>query len=217
MSLIKINELNTKDTKELFIFVSKKIIESKDQLTKADQAIGDGDHGIGMARGFEAVLTMLESSDFDTLGGLFKAIGKKLLMSIGGAAGAIFGSFFLGAGDNLQYDAIFTSEQLSYMLKDGLLAVLNRGKAQEGDKTMVDALFPAATKSSELINRPLNQALFEVSEAARKGMEATKTMIATVGKAKTLGERSLGHPDPGAISVYLILECMSEFLNNKKE
>ena len=213
MSVIIMDELNLNETKQMFIYVSKRMIESKDQLTKADQAIGDGDHGIGMARGFEAVLKMLETSDFEMLDELFKAIGKKLLMTIGGAAGAIFGSFFMGAGDNLKYKFKFGSQQLDYMLKDGLLAVILRGDAKEGDKTMADALFPAATKSGELINEPLSQALFKVAEKAREGMEATKNMVAKIGKAKTLGERSLGHPDPGAISIYLILKFMYDYVN----
>lgn len=207
------DRINLQETKQMFIHVAERMIESKDELTKADQAIGDGDHGIGMARGFEAVKQTLSTTEFFTLGPLLKNIGMTLLTSVGGAAGAIYGTFFKGAADNLEYKAIFDSSALDNMLKDGLLAVIIRGDAQEGDKTMADALFPAATKSGEMINEPLDISLREVVEAARIGMEKTKDMIAKIGKAKTLGERSLGHADPGAISTYLILKFMNDFVN----
>jgi dihydroxyacetone kinase-like protein len=207
-------QLDLQQIKEMFVFIAKKMIESKDILTNADQAIGDGDHGIGMARGFEAVRQKLIESEFNTLGELLKAIGMSLLSSIGGAAGAIFGTFFKGSAKNLDDYAVLNSESLSMMLLDGLLAVKVRGKAEPGDKTMVDALEPAASKARRLIDQPLDLALAEISEEANKGMEKTKNMIATIGKSKTLGERSLGYPDPGAISISLILKYMSEFVKD---
>lgn len=99
------------------------------------------------------------------------------------------------------------------MLVDGLEAVKERGKAKPGDKTMVDSLAPAAIKSKEMVSAPLAEALKAVAEAARQGMEKTKELVATTGKAKTLGERSLGHPDPGAVSTYLILKFMAEYVS----
>lgn len=99
------------------------------------------------------------------------------------------------------------------MLVDGLQAVKERGKAKPGDKTMVDSLAPAAMKSREMVSAPLAEALKAVAEAARQGMEKTKELVATTGKAKTLGERSLGHPDPGAVSTYLILKFMAEYVS----
>lgn len=206
--------LDMQKTKEMFIFVAKKIIENKDILTKADQVIGDGDHGIGMARGFETVKEKLSQSNFNTLGELLKFIGMNLLTSIGGAAGAIFGTFFRGAAKNLDDCKSLNSQSLSILLSDGLEAVKIRGKAESGDKTMIDALEPAAIEAKQLIKQPLNKALTIISEESRKGMENTKNMVATIGKAKTLGERSLGHPDPGAISISLILKYMLEFVQN---
>ncbi len=208
------DQLNLQETKNMFIFVAEKIIENKEVLTIADQAIGDGDHGIGMARGFEAVKKKLLISDFNTLGELLNAIGTTLLTSIGGAAGAIFGTLFLGAAKNLDNCVILNSQSLSSILLDGLLTVKARGKAELGDKTMVDALEPAATIARQIIEQPLNEALAIISEKARKGMENTKNMIATIGKAKTLGERSIGHLDPGAISISLILKYMLEFVED---
>ena len=208
-------QLTVKEAQEMFIYVSNKIIESKDILTQADKAIGDGDHGIGIARGFEAVGQKLETQSFTSIGELFKSIGMTLMTSIGGAAGAVFGTLFRGAGKNTGDQAELDSQTLTLALQDGLQAVKDRGKAKPGDKTMVDALEPAAVKSAELNAAPLDEALMEISEAARQGMEKTKEMVATLGKAKPLGERSLGHADPGSVSTYLILKFMLEFVSER--
>jgi len=197
----------------MFIYVSQGMVESKDLLTQADKAIGDGDHGVGMARGFEAVRQKLEGGAYTTLDELLKAIGMALLTSVGGAAGAVFGTFFRGGAKRLGGQSVFDSESLSFMLLDGLAAVKERGGATPGDKTVVDALEPAALVSQELASVPLDKSLIAVAEAARDGMEATKDMVANVGKAKPLGERSLGHPDPGAVSTYLILKYMTEYVS----
>jgi dihydroxyacetone kinase-like protein len=206
-------QLTVKETTEMFVYVSNKIMESKDVLTQADKAIGDGDHGIGMARGFEAVGQKLETQSFTSIGEMFKSVGMTLMTSIGGAAGAVFGTFFRGAGKNAGDQSELDSQTLSLTLQDGLKAVKDRGKAKPGDKTMVDALEPAAVKSVELNAAPLDEALSEITEAARQGMEKTKQMVATLGKAKTLGERSLGHADPGSLSTYLIFKYMLEFVS----
>ena len=206
-------QLTVKETKEMFIYVSNKIMESKDVLTQADKSIGDGDHGIGMARGFEAVGQKLDTQSFTSIGEIFKSVGMTLMTSIGGAAGAVFGTFFRGAGQNTDDHFKLNSQTLAVVLQDGLQAVKDRGKAKPGDKTMVDALEPAAVKSAELNAAPLDEALTEITEAARQGMEETKQMVATLGKAKTLGERSLGHADPGSLSTYLIFKYMLEFVS----
>jgi dihydroxyacetone kinase-like protein len=207
--------MTVEEARQMFIYVANKMIESKDVLTQADKAIGDGDHGIGMARGFEAVAQKLETQSFTSLGDLFKSIGMTLMMSIGGAAGAVFGTFFRGAGKNTADMSLLDSQSLCLALRDGLQAVKDRGKAKPGDKTMVDALEPAAEKSAELGIAPLDQALPEITEAARRGMEATKEMVATLGKAKPLGERSLGHADPGSLSIYLIFKYMQQYVSEK--
>ena len=205
-------QLSLEETGAMFIHVSKRMVESKDLLTQADKAIGDGDHGVGMARGFDAVREELEGATFTALDDLLKAVGMALITSVGGAAGAVFGTFFRGGAKRLSAQTAFDSEALSLMLMDGLDAVKARGKARPGDKTMVDALEPAALKSQELTSAPLVESLVAVTEAAKEGMEATKDMVANVGKAKTLGRRSLGHPDPGAVSTYLILKYMTEYV-----
>jgi dihydroxyacetone kinase-like protein len=203
--------LNVEEIRDMFIHVSRKMVESKDILTQADKAIGDGDHGIGMARGFEAVIEKLTDQSFDSVGSLLNNIGMALLTSVGGAAGAIFGTFFRGAAKNLKDKTIVNGQIFSTMLDDGLEAVKKRGNAKRGDKTMVDALEPATLKAKEFVSMPIYEIFKAVTEEARIGMEETKEIIATLGKAKTLGERSLGHPDPGAISIYLIFKYMMEY------
>lgn len=196
----------------MFLAVAQRMQESEDILTQADKAIGDGDHGIGMARGFAAVQAKLEAAPPATVADLLKTTGMALLTSIGGASGVIFGTLFRGGGRNLAGVTIFDAVVLARMLSDGLDAVQERGKASPGDKTMVDALAPAAAKSNEVAASPLYEALPAVAEAARLGMEETKGMIAATGKARALGPRSLGSPDPGAISMTLILEFMVEYV-----
>jgi dihydroxyacetone kinase-like protein len=170
-----------------------------------------------MARGFEAVERKLQGQEFSALDDLLKAVGTALLMSIGGAAGAVFGTLFRGGAERLAGQQVLDSGALSMMLSEGLRAVQQRGSARPGDKTMVDALEPAAARARELAASTLAESLTAVTEAARQGMESTKEMIASVGKAKTLGERALGHPDPGAVSMHLILKLMAEYVTGETD
>jgi dihydroxyacetone kinase-like protein len=209
--------LSTHQTQAMFVHVSQGIVDSKDRLTQADKAIGDGDHGVGMARGFEAVRNKLQTQAYAALGELLNAIGFSLMTSVGGAAGAIFGTFFRGGAKNLNDQHVFDSVALSYLLLDGLSAIQERGGARPGDKTIVDALQPAALASRERTADPLFESLPAVTEAARQGVEKTKRLVAQVGKAKTLGNRSLGHADPGAISIYLILKFMAEYVTEMED
>lgn len=205
------SQLSLPQTQDMFLYLAQGMVESKDLLTQADKAIGDGDHGVGMARGFEAVRRKVEGQTFASIQDLLKVIGLALMTSVGGASGAIFGTFFRGGATRLGDRQVFDSEALSLMLTDGLQSVQDRGKATLGDKTVVDALEPAALKAQELASLPLDESLSAVAGAARQGMERTKDMVARVGKAKTLGERSLGHPDPGALSTYMMLKFMMEY------
>lgn len=206
------SRLSLAEVRDMMAHVSRRMIESKNSLTQADRAIGDGDHGVGMARGFEAVLKTVEEKESGSVGQVFMAAGLAIMTSVGGAAGAVFGTFFRGAARNIMEAEDMTSQTLSRMLQGGLLAVKERGKAGPGDKTMIDALEPAAVESLNRTSAPLDEALDAVAEAARLGLESTKGMVARVGKAKTLGERALGYPDPGALSTYLILNFMKEYV-----
>lgn len=206
------SRLSLPEVREMMIYVSRRMIESKDTLTQADRAIGDGDHGVGMARGFESVLKIVEGRELDSVEKLFMAAGLAVMTSVGGAAGAVFGTFFRGAAKSVPGAEIMTSLTLSQMLQGGLKAVKERGKAGPGDKTMIDALEPAAVESLNRTSASLDEAMAAITEAARCGLEKTKGMVARVGKARSLGERALGHPDPGALSTYLILNFMKEYV-----
>jgi phosphoenolpyruvate---glycerone phosphotransferase subunit DhaL len=188
--------------------VSRGLIARTDELTQADKAIGDGDHGVGMARGFEAVLARMAEGSPGSVEEVLTATGAALMGSIGGAAGAVFGTLFGEGGKALTGRDLFAAEELSLFLARGLEAVKKRGKAQAGDKTMIDALEPAAREAARNIGAPLGDALAAVSAAAARGLETTKGMVAKTGKARTLGERSLGHVDPGALSLSIILDLM---------
>jgi dihydroxyacetone kinase-like protein len=214
MSLLSIS---LEETIEMLLHVSRGIVKSKDVLSQADQAIGDGDHGIGMARGFEAVETKIRGGTFSGFDDLFKSIGMTLLSSIGGAAGAVFGSFFLGAADGLAGITKLDGAALSSALSSGLEMVKKRGGGQVGDKTMIDALEPAVIVAQEIMDKPLDEIISKAVVASQEGMENTKNMIATTGKAKTLGARSLGYPDPGAISMSLIFQFADEYISNLAE
>jgi dihydroxyacetone kinase-like protein len=205
-------ELSLDETVTLFAYVADGMVDSKDLLTQADKAVGDGDHGVGMARGFAAVRAELAEQSYASIDELLKSIGMSLMSSIGGASGAVFGTFFRAGAKRLNGWHAFNSQALSMFLVDGLDAVKARGGARTGDKTMVDAWEPAALAARSYTSAPLDESLVAVTEAAGLGMEGTKEMIAQVGKARPLGERSLGHPDPGAISTFLILKYMLAYV-----
>lgn len=206
-----IEKMNPAQARDMFSHVARNMEASKGYLTTLDQAVGDGDHGMGMARGFKAVGDKLDGREFDSVGHLVKEVGNTLLMSTGGAAGAIFGSLFKGAATALNDRVEFDSAALADLLVEGLAAVQKRGGAKPGGKTMIDALAPAADQARAMREAPLGAALEAAAQAAAEGLERTRDMLAVTGKAKTLGERALGHPDPGAASMSLILKFMSEF------
>lgn len=204
--------LTTEETVEMLMHVCDGMIASEPVLTDADREIGDGDHGVGMQRGFTAAKEKLEGGGIESPSKAFSNLGMALVTSMGGASGAIFGTLFMQGGKEIGDAETFTSAGLAAFLKTGLVGVMERGKAKPGDKTVIDALDPAATRAAEVTELPLHEALEKIGNAAEDGKEASRDMIATTGKARTLGERSLGHPDPGAISMTLILRFMSEYV-----
>ena len=195
----------------MMLVAADKIIEAEPILTDADRALGDGDHGIGMERGMTAVKEALAGKDFPSCGKVFVAVGTAMMSSMGGASGAIFGMLFRAGGKAVGETDTFTSESLAALLREGTDQVMTKGGAKPGDKTMVDALVPAADKAGELVGLPVSEALAAVAAAASAGRDASKDMIATMGRAKTLGENSLGKPDAGAVSVAIICRAMSDY------
>ncbi len=205
--------MNTRETVEMMIYVSRKMVEAEPMLTEVDQAIGDGDHGLGIERGFSNVHTYLSGSfDAKDPGDVLAKVGTKLLTTMGGASGAIFGTLFRNGGKAIIGSDELTTATLAQFLETGLEGIYKRGGADEGAKTMIDALAPASRAARALSSEDLHDSIEKVVSAAEQGVEKTKDMIATTGKAKTLGERSLGYPDPGAISMRIILSSMSEFI-----
>jgi dihydroxyacetone kinase-like protein len=192
--------------------IASVIGENSAYLTQLDAAIGDADHGANMERGFKAVMNKLpEISDKD-IGTIFKTVGMTLISTVGGAGGPLYGTFFLQVGMKTAGKMELSLADWTEALEAALNGVIMRGKAEPGDKTMVDALTPAvaALKQSIPENQSIHKALELSAEAARRGMEGTTPLVARKGRASYLGERSAGHQDPGATSSFLILKAAAD-------
>jgi dihydroxyacetone kinase-like protein len=185
---------------------------NKDYLTQLDSAIGDADHGVNMHRGFQAVLTKLPSVADKDIGTLLKTVGMTLVSTVGGAAGPLYGTFFIQLGSATAGKLELTMADWQAALEAGVNGVIMRGKANPGDKTMVDALTPAlaALKAAAANAVPLPEALRQAAQAAEQGMLATTPLVARKGRASYLGERSAGHQDPGATSTHLLLKTAAD-------
>jgi len=205
------NSLTINEVRDMMLEVADKVIKAEPILSNADRALGDGDHGIGMERGMNAVKVVLTDMDFPSVGKVFTAVGTAMMSSMGGASGALFGTFFKAAGNALGDSQTLTSQDLAIILQEGTRAVMTRGGAKPGEKTMVDALFPAAEKAAQVNNLPVSAALSAVADAAAVGRDASKDMIATHGRSKTLNRISLGKADAGAISVAIIFSAMRDY------
>jgi dihydroxyacetone kinase-like protein len=183
----------------------------KDYLVQLDQAIGDGDHGANMDRGMMYVLSKMTGVEDKDLGTIFKTVGMTLVSTVGGASGPLYGTFFMQMGTTCADKVEMTLEEWSSAVDAAMSGVIARGKAQLGDKTMIDALSPALESLKESIaqSKPLVQALEDAATAAEKGCEATIPLVARKGRASYLGERSAGHQDPGATSMSMLMRAMA--------
>ena len=206
------SNLDTEEVRQMLLFMADRIIAAEPILSEADRHLGDGDHGLGMARGFRAVKTKLEASGGESIAQLFGATGMAMLSTMGGASGAIFATMFRAGSKALEGRVTFDSVALADFLEAALSGVMSRGGAKPGDKTMIDALHPAALKAREVANSPLSEAAVAVAAAAESGTEATKSMRAAIGRAKTLGDASVGFQDAGAISVTIMLEALRDYI-----
>jgi dihydroxyacetone kinase-like protein len=189
------------------------IEEHRAELVRLDTAIGDGDHGTNMDRGMRKALSSLDSLEGDDIGGALKAVGMALVSSVGGAAGPLYGTLFLQMGTATAGASTLDLAGLANALEAGVKGVQARGKAEPGDKTMVDALLPAAAALREAATEgdtSLSAAVSRAATAAEEGMKATIPMEARKGRASYLGPRSVGHQDPGATSSYLLLRSAGE-------
>jgi len=190
------------------------IRENRDYLTQLDSAIGDADHGANMDRGFQAVLAKLPTVEDKDIGTILKSSGMTLLSTVGGPGGPLYGTLFMQFGTAGVGKEELADTDVVAMFDAGLKGVVNRGKAEVGDKTMVDALTPAVAALREAVEKgePLPAALEAMRAAAEQGMTGTIPLVARKGRASYLGERSAGHQDPGATSSYLLLKTAAETL-----
>lgn len=190
------------------------IAEHKDYLTQLDMAIGDGDHGANMHRGFQAVVTRLPTVADKDIGAIFKTTAMALISTVGGASGPLYGTLFLQMAMAANSKTELAPAEFAAALKAGVDGVAARGKAEPGDKTMIDALIPAveAMKASLDSGSSFAEAMNGSAKAAEKGRDATIPMIARKGRASYLGERSAGHLDPGATSSHLLIKAAADTL-----
>ena len=201
------------DTSKVLEIIKKIIADVDEQklfLTELDNVIGDGDHGINLARGFDAVDAVMGTFEGKDIGAIMKAIGMKLVSTVGGASGPLYGTAFMKAGAYLNGKTEMNMDDFIGMLEVSIDGIMKRGKAVKGEKTMLDAMIPAldAMKESYGADGDAKKALEAGVAAAEEGIEYTKTIIATKGRASYLGERSIGHQDPGATSFTLMLKAV---------
>jgi len=192
--------------KLLFETVAQRVIAGADELTDLDRAIGDGDHGTNMRRGFEAVLATVDELSARNLGECLKGVGTTLVMRVGGASGPLYGTLFLALGKSLGDEV--TREQAADAFAAAIEAVKARGKSDVGQKTMLDVLFPVL----EVLREGGAGLPLRLKAAARAAAEKTIPMRAIRGRASFLGERSIGHMDPGARSSALIVDAVADVM-----
>jgi phosphoenolpyruvate---glycerone phosphotransferase subunit DhaL len=208
--------LTREDVTKWLYNAGKSLEANKEVLNQLDAAIGDAEHGTNMVRGFQKVINQLSYSTETDIESIFKSAGMFIISTVGGASGQLYGSFFLKASTAASGKYELAEDELLAVLKAGLKGVVDRGKAQQGDKTMIDALVPSIETFEIMIRKGniMAEALKQAVVAAQKGMEDTITMVARKGRASYLGERSIGHQDPGATSMYLILKALYDSISS---
>lgn len=187
------------------------IEQQKEYLSEVDGAIGDGDHGVNMAKCFRGVKAKLEPADNSDVGAILSLIGMEVMNSVGGAMGALYGTLFINLSTKSTGKGEVNLNDLAEMFADGLNGVQTIGKAKVGDKTLVDTLAPAVAALSQAAEQglALSEGLARFEAAAKEGMESTRDLLAKMGRASRLGERSIGHIDAGATSCYFILRAFA--------
>lgn len=207
-------ELSIKQTQEMLKYIAVHMIEQETLLCELDGKIGDGDHGIGIARGFQAISQEMEK-DFSSINELFQQAGFALMNSMGGASGIIFSSIFLGGLGNSEQETALDLLIVQQYFRNGLERIKQKGGASLGDKTMLDAFEPAILSIEASDKEELDKVFQQAAQAAQEGVEATKNYVAKFGRAKFLGERSIGHCDAGAMSVALIFRFAADYLERE--
>jgi dihydroxyacetone kinase-like protein len=193
---------------------AQEMSEHRQDLVRLDTAIGDGDHGTNMNRGMQKALEKLGASEPADPGAVLKTVAMTLISSVGGAAGPLYGTLFLQMGNALAGQGEVDLAGWTVAWRQGLEGVQSRGKAEPGDKTMLDALGPAVDALEQASD--LNEGLGAAASAAEQGMKATTPLVARKGRASYLGERSADHQDPGATSTYYLFKSAAEALTDGK-
>ena len=195
--------------------LARRVAEDKDALTELDAAIGDGDHGANLARGFGAVVEAVGDGQGQEAGALLKKVGMTLVSKVGGASGPLYGTLFLRMAGAAKGD-LLDPAAFAAALRGGVVGVQERGKAEPGDKTMLDALLPACDALDAAVagGSSLGECLAAAAAAAQEGRDATTPMLARKGRASYLGERSVGHQDPGATSSALLVQAAQSALSD---
>jgi|YelNatPaOPRAMG01_1025707.scaffolds.fasta_scaffold06108_9 dihydroxyacetone kinase-like protein len=204
-------DIDFKCVKNLLINIAEEIMRQKDYLTTLDAACGDGDFGVGMYIGFKKAKESIEQYKGNDVGILLEQVGNAIISSVGGASGPLFGTFFIEAGNVVKGKNKINLNDIAAMFEAALQRICQIGGAKPGDKTLVDSLEPAVKELQKAVKEgsTLMDAFERAARAAKKGAEFTKDLVAKQGKARYLGQETLGHQDPGATAIYLIFNTIS--------
>ena len=206
--------IHVHDVKQWLLHANTRIQEEKAYLTALDQAVGDGDHGINLARGFLEVALKLEKTTYPDIGSLLQDAGMVLLSKVGGASGPLLGTAFMKAAIVCKGKTEMSTTDLGAALQEAVKGIKLRGKAEVGNKTMLDVWEPVAQYVQEHAEQ---LSWFELNDFARLRMEMTKEMEAKKGRAAYLGPRSVGHLDPGSVSTYFLMKALCTTMNRSEE
>lgn len=210
--------MNSETVKSIILAIAKNIEEHKEYLTELDATIGDGDHGSNLSKGFKKVSDKLNTLEPKYIGDVLKATAMELISNVGGASGPLYGTFFLKAGTFSKDMETMNFENFCDMFDAAIEGVKARGKSDINEKTMLDVLIPASKSLRDSFNNNVNftDALKLALDVSKERCEFTKTIVATKGRASYLGERSIGHIDPGAMSSTYMIEAVYSFFNGEK-
>lgn len=205
-------QVRVEKLQEMFVGAARLIIAKEPYLTEIDSVIGDGDHGIGMKRGFSAVMELLAEKEFQNVDELCQAVSMELIKSMGGASGVIFGTMFFGGISRIPHSRIVSTEELADYFYDGEQAIERRGRSKPGQKTMLDALYPAVCAMQENAKAEAAEMFAAAYQAAVNGVEESRKILPKVGRSKNFREEAVGLPDPGAVSTSYLFQAFAETL-----